>query len=338
MNFDKHTHFIAPEFVEAISKPDSPWQAKLIKKGDQPWIEHDQGYSYPLTPGFHSTAARLADMARTKLDMAAVSVSPTLFYYYASPTLALNVAIMTNDGLFALSKQHPEKFVGMGTLPMQSVDLATRELRRCVRDLGFRSIQIGSNVQGVQFDDPQYLPFFKECEALGVFVFFHPYYVGTKEMFTKYYLTNLYGNPLDTAMCVASLIFGGVLEKCPKLKVGFTHGGGFFPYQVGRLKHGYEVRNEPKVNGVHSPEKYLHQLYFDTIVFMNKQLRFLVDLAGADHVMLGTDYAFDMAEFAPVDFVSGAGLPPAQLKAVLGDNACELFGVGSAVGAAAKRG
>jgi aminocarboxymuconate-semialdehyde decarboxylase len=155
-------------------------------------------------------------------------------------------------------------------------------------------------------------------------------------MFTRYYLTNLYGNPLDTAMCVASLIFGGVLEKCPKLKVGFTHGGGFFPYQVGRLKHGYEVRNEPKVNGVHSPEKYLHQLYFDTIVFMDKQLRFLVELAGADHVMLGTDYAFDMAEFAPVDFVSGAGLAPAQLKAVLGDNARELFGVGSAVGAAGR--
>jgi aminocarboxymuconate-semialdehyde decarboxylase len=224
----------------------------------------------------------------------------------------------------------------MGTLPMQSVELATKELRRCVRDLGFKSIQIGSNVQGVQFDDPGFLPFFKECEALGVFVFFHPYYVGTKEMFTKYYLTNLYGNPLDTAMCVASLIFGGVLEKCPKLKVGFTHGGGFFPYQVGRLKHGYEVRNEPKVNGVHSPEKYLHQLYFDTIVFMDKQLRFLVEMAGADHVMLGTDYAFDMAEFSPVDFVSGAGLPPAQLKAVLGDNARELFGVGSAVGAAGR--
>ena len=333
MNFDMHTHYIAPEFVEAIQKPGSAWQAKLIQKNGEPWIEHEQGYSYPLTPGFHDTRARLADMASKKLDMAAVSVSPTLFYYWASPGLALDVAAMTNDGLFALSKQHPEKFVGMGTLPMQSLELATKELRRCVRDLGFRSIQIGSNVQGVQFDDPQFLPFFKECEALGVFVFFHPYYVGTKEMFTRYYLTNLYGNPLDTAMCAASLIFGGVLEKCPKLKVGFTHGGGFFPYQVGRLKHGYDVRNEPKVNGVRSPEKYLHQLYFDTIVFMDKQLRFLVEMAGSDHVMLGTDYAFDMAEFEPVDFVSGAGLAPAELKAVLGENARELFGVGAAVGA-----
>jgi aminocarboxymuconate-semialdehyde decarboxylase len=331
MNFDMHTHFIPPEFVEAISKPGSAWQARLIKKGDEPWIEHDQGYSYPLTPGFHDTAARLADMARNKLDMGAVSVSPTLFYYWAGPKLAMDVARMTNDGLFALAKTHPDKFVGMGTLPMQDLGLAIKELRRCAGELGFKSVQIGSNVQGVQFDDPQFLPFFKECEALGIFVFFHPYYVGTKDMFTKYYLTNLYGNPLDTAMCVASLIFGGVLEKCPNLKVGFTHGGGFFPYQIGRLKHGYEVRNEPKVNGVKSPEKYLHQLYFDTIVFMDQQLRFLVELTGADHVMLGTDYAFDMAEFAPVDFVSGVGLPSAQLKAVLGENACEVFGVCSPV-------
>ena len=327
MNFDMHSHFIPQEFVDAIAKPGSPWQAKLVQKEGQPWILHDQGYGYPLAPGFHDTKARLADMARTKLDMAAVSASPTIFYYYAEPKVALDIAKMTNDAICGLTKQHPDKFVGMGTLPMQDIDLAIKELRRCAQDLGFRSIQIGSNVQGVQFDDPGYLRFFKECEALGIFVFFHPYYVGTKEMFTKYYLTNLYGNPLDTAMCVASLIFGGVLEKCPKLKVGFTHGGGFFPYQLGRLMHGYEVRTEPKVNGVKSPEKYMHQLYFDTIVFVDRQLRFLVDMAGPDHVMLGTDYAFDMAEFAPVDFVQKSGLTPAQLKTVLTDNACQMFGV-----------
>jgi len=327
MNFDMHSHFIPQEFVEAISKPGSVWQAKLEKKGEEPWIVHDQGYGYPLSPGFHDTAARLADMARMKLDVAAVSVSPTLFYYYAKPKLALDLARLTNDAIYRLTKGRPDKFVGMGTLPMQDLDLTITELRRCAEDLGFRAILIGSNVEGKQFDDPQFLRFFKECEALEMFIFFHPYYVGTKEMFDKYYLTNLYGNPLDTAMVVASLIFGGVLDKCPSLKVGFTHGGGFFPYQIGRLKHGYEVRSEPKVNGAKSPERYMHQLYFDSIVFVDKQLQFLVDWAGADHVMLGTDYAFDMGEFAPVDFVRGAGLAAGQLKAVLADNACKMFGV-----------
>jgi aminocarboxymuconate-semialdehyde decarboxylase len=327
MNFDMHSHFIPQEFVDAIAKPGSTLQAKLVTKGDKPWVQHDQGYSYPLEPGFHDTKARLADMAKAKLDMAAVSAAPTIFYYYADSKLALDLARMTNNGIYGLTKEYPDKFVGMGTLPMQDLDLAITELRRCVQDLGFRSIQIGSNVLGVQFDDPKFLPFFKECEALDVFILFHPYYVGTREMFTKYYLTNLYGNPFDTAMCAASLIFGGVLDACPKLKVAFTHGGGFFPYQLGRLMHGYQVRSEPKVNNVKSPEKYMNQLYFDTITFMDAQLRFLVELAGADHVMLGTDYHFDMEESAPVDFVLGAGLTPAQQKAVLTDNACQIFGI-----------
>lgn len=337
MNFDMHSHFIAQEFIEAISKPGSAWQAKLVEKGEESWMVHDQGYTYPLSPGFYDTAARLADMARMKLDMAAVSVSPTLFYYWAEPKLALDVARMTNDAIYRLTKERPDKFVGMGTLPMQNVELAITELRRSVRDLGFKSILIGSNVEGNQFEDHQYLRFFKECEALDVFIFFHPYYVGTKGMFGNYYLTNLYGNPLDTAMVLASLIFGGVLDKCPNLRVGFTHGGGFFPYQIGRLKHGYEVRNEPKVNGAKSPERYLHQLYFDSIVFMDKQLRFLVDWAGAEHVMLGTDYAFDMGEFAPVDFVSGAGLATGQLQAVLSGSACKVFGVQASAEVSASR-
>lgn len=327
MNFDMHTHLIPPEFIEAIRKSGSRWQAKLESQGDETWLVHDQGYRYPLCPGFYDTAARLADMAKAKTEMAAVSLSPTLFYYWAEPKLALDMARLANDGIYALTRECPGKVVGIGTLPMQDLNLAIGELRRCARDLDFKAILIGSNVEGTQFDEPRFLPFFKECEALGLFVIFHPYYVGTKTMFTKYYLTNLYGNPLDTAMVIASLIFGGVLDQCPKLRVGFVHGGGFFPYQLGRLKHGYEVRNEPKVNGVKSPEKYMHQLYFDSVVFMNQQLRFLVDWAGADHVMLGSDYPFDMGDPAPVDFVSGAGLTPAQTGAVLSGTARKLFGL-----------
>jgi aminocarboxymuconate-semialdehyde decarboxylase len=333
MNFDMHTHMIPPEFIEAVSKPGSRWQAKLEKEGDETWVVHDQGYRYPLSPGFHDITARLADMARTRTDMAAVSLSPTLFLYWAEPKLALDMARMANDGIYALARHPSGKFSGIGTLPMQDLNLAMAELRRCARELGFKAILIGTNVEGAQFDDPQFLPFFKECEALGVFIIFHPYYVGAKPMFTKYYLTNLYGNPLDTGMVIANLIFGGVLDKCPKLKVGFVHGGGFFPYQIGRLKHGYEVRKEPKVNGAKSPEKYMHQLYFDSVVFMDKQLQFLVNWAGADHVMLGSDYPFDMQDFTPADFVSNAGLTPAETSAVLSGTAMDIFGVQARTGA-----
>jgi len=327
MNFDMHTHLIPPEFIEAVAKPGSRWQARLEKQGDEQWLVHEQGYRYLLNAGFYDTAARLADMAKTKTDMAAVSLSPTLFYYWAEPKLALDVAKMANDALYSVAKERPDKFVGIGTLPMQDLDLAGKELRRCAEQLGFRAILIGSNVEGTQFDDPHFLPFFKQCESLDVLVIFHPYYVGTKQMFAKYYLTNLYGNPLDTAMVAASLIFGGVLDQCPNLKMCFVHGGGFFPYQIGRLKHGYEVRDEPKVNRAKSPEKYLHQMYFDSVVFMEKQLRFLVDWAGADHVMLGSDYPFDMGDSAPADFVGGAGLTTVQTTAVLSGTARKLFGL-----------
>ncbi len=328
MNFDMHTHMIPQEFIEAIARPGSRWQARLEQRPDGPWVVHEQGYRYPLQPGFHQIPARLADMARMKLDMAAISLAPTLFYYWAEPMLGLEMARMANDGIRALTREHPDRFVGIGTLPMQDLKLAVEELRRCARDLGFRAILIGTNVEEDEYDDPKFLPFFKECEALGILVIFHPYYVGMKAMFTKYYLTNLYGNPLYTALAASSMIFGGVLDQCPKLKVGFVHGGGFFPYQIGRLKHGYEVRSEPKVNRAKSPEKYMHQLYFDSVLFMDKQLRFLVDWAGSDHVMLGSDYAFDMGDTAPAEFVRKAGLTPAQTDAVLSGTARTLFGVG----------
>ncbi len=327
MSFDIHSHFIAQEFLDLIAKTGSVWHTELQKRDDRTWVVHEQGYAYPLVRGFYDAGSRLADMARMKVDMAAVSASPTMFYYWAEPKLGLQVARLTNDGIHRLTREHPGKFVGMGTLPMQDLDLAIRELRRCVDELGFRAICIGSNVEGVQFDDPRFRPFFKECETRRVFVFFHPYISAGRRIFTKYYLTNLYGNPMDTAMTIASLIFGGVLEKCPALRVGFPHGGGFFPYQLGRLQHGYEVRHEPKANGTKSPEQYLNQIYFDSILFTHKPLRFLVELAGADHVMLGTDYAFDMGMSAPVEFIEGAGLPASQTQAILSGNACKLFGV-----------
>ncbi len=327
MNIDTHLHFIPEEYLEVISKPDSGWQAKLERRGDKTWLVQDTGYTYPLSPGFYDMDTRLEDMAKMKLDMAVVSVSPTLYYYWAEPQLALDIAKVINNAIYKMVKEHPDKFIGMATVPLQDIGLAIKELRRCVTDLGIKSIQIGSNVEGVQYDDPRFLPFFQECSALGVVVLMHPYYVVAKEVFRKYYLSNFYGFPLDGAMACVSLIFGGVLDKCPDLKVILTHGAGFFPYLFGRLTHGYNVRLEPKVNGAKSPDHYLNQLYFDTMVYGEKQLRFLVEFAGADHVIMGTDYAFDMAEAAPVDLVKRIGLPPRDQDLILGGNLRRLLGI-----------
>ncbi len=325
MKIDTHLHFIPKEYIKLVSKNNLKLQANIKEVDGNMWLTQDQGWSYPISKGFYDINVRLADMDKMKIDMAIVSVSPTLYYYWVEPQLGLEIAQMINNAIYDMVKSHPNKFIGMGTLPMQDIDIAIRELRRCVKYLGFKSIQIGSNVEGIQYDDPKFLSFFKECSELGVVVLMHPYYVLAKDLFRKYYLSNLYGFPLDGAMACTSLIFGGVLDKVPELKIILTHGAGFFPYLFGRLTHGYKVREEPKVNNIKSLNNYLNQLYFDTLVYDEKQLRFLVDFAGADHVLLGTDYAFDMAEVAPVDFVSKSGLTLEQQKLIYGDNISRLL-------------
>ena len=325
MKIDIHSHFLPQEFVAMLAEEKNDLQAKLVKKEGITWVCHDQGYTYPLLAGFYDPEARLKDMAEAGIDMAVLSVAPPLFYYWAEAKLAAKVARLVNNSIKEQVRAYPESFLGMGTVPMQDPALAVEELHYCVEELGFKAVQIGSNVEGEQYDDPKFLPFFKACDELQVLVTLHPYYVGAKGMFSKYYLTNLLGNPLDSTIAAASLIFGGVMEQCPGLKVCIVHGGGFLPYQFGRLAHGYKVRPEPKVKQVKAPDCYLKRIYFDTILFNEKALQYLVDFAGAGQVLMGTDYPFDMGEKDPVELVSRSGISPAEIPLILGANAESLL-------------
>jgi len=329
MNIDMHSHFIPEKFIQMARKGAPSLQVKIEKdlSGNE-LMHHDQGYAYPLLKGFFDPNQRIKDMDNARIDMSVLSSAPPLFYYWADSEIALDVAALINDSIKEIVDTYPDRFIGMGTIPMQNIDLAVNELRRCVNDLGFRSVQIGSNIEGKQLDDPQFLPFFKACNDLGVLVTLHPYYVGAKGALGKYYLTNLIGNPLDSVVAAASLIFGGVLGKCPDLKVCIVHGGGYFPYQFGRLEHGYKVRNEPKINGAKSPGSYLGQLYFDSILFDPGALDYLVKFAGFNHVVMGTDYPFDMGEASPVDLIESMECSLEKQKSILGENTARLLGVG----------
>ena len=328
MNIDIHSHSIPEKFIQMARKGDPSLQVKIEKdlSGNE-FMHHDQGYVYPLLKGFFDPDYRIKDMDKARIDIAVLSSAPPLFYYWVNSELALKVAALINNSIKEVVDTYPDRFAGMGTIPMQDTDLAVNELKRCVNDLGFKSVQIGSNIEGKQLDDPQFLPFFKACSELGVLVTLHPYYVGAKGALGKYYLTNLIGNPLDSVVAAASLIFGGVLEKCPNLKVCIVHGGGYFPYQFGRLEHGYKVRNEPKINDAKSPRSYLNQLYFDSILFDSDALDYLVKFAGIDHVVMGTDYPFDMGETSPVDFIESMGGSLEKQKSILGKNAAKLLGI-----------
>lgn len=324
-NIDIHSHYIPEKFISLISQPGNGYHARLIKKDNLDWINHDQGYTYPLLPGFTDPGQRIIDMDKAHIDLAVLSCAPPLFSYWLEPKLALALAQIVNDSIREVVNAYPERFVGMGTVPLNDVELAVEELERCKRDLGFRSVLIGTNVESKQYDEPEFLQFFETCQELDMMVNIHPYYIGDKEMFRKYYLTNLYGNPLDSALAITSLIFGGVFDRVPGLKVCVAHGGGFFPYQLGRLEQGHKMRPEPKINGARSPMNYKDNLYFDSLVFNPKALRFLIDIFGSSRVLLGTDYPFDMGEEAPLKFIKEVGLNPEEKEQILYHNAHKLF-------------
>jgi aminocarboxymuconate-semialdehyde decarboxylase len=235
---------------------------------------------------------------------------------------------LQNDTLAELAATHPDRFTALCSVPLQNGQRAVAELERAMNRRGFRGVEIGTNVDGRNLDDQALEPFWAAAAALDAFIFIHPF--NTLESVTPrlrpYYFNNLIGNPLDTAIAGASLIFGGVLERHPGLKVCLAHGGGHLPYQFGRLQHGFQVRREAKVRTARPPRDFLPLLYFDSLTHSAESLEFLVRLVGAERVLLGSDYPFDMANDQPVRAVEAvASLSSEEREAILFRNAERLL-------------
>lgn len=299
MKIDLHSHVIPARMIDAIAAEPKSFAARIEGEGDSRRVIHDQGYVYPLFQEFHDVDAKLASMDRKGLDVSAISPAPPMFYYWADADLALKVAGLVNDGVADMVAGRPERLRGMATVPMQHPDAAVAELERVVREHGFKAVEIGTSIEGAQLAEERFRPLLRRASELGVFVFAHPYYVGSKTGLECYYLTNLIGNPLDTTVAVANLMFSGVLEELPELKMLLAHGGGFTPYQIGRLAHGHKVRAETHAVTRTDPRELLRRFYFDSLVFEPQALRYLIDLVGADRIAIGTDSPFDMADENP---------------------------------------
>src|SRR5690606_780 len=300
MRIDLHSHVIPPTMIDAIEADPGAFQARIEGEGDSRRIVHDQGYVYPMFREFFDPEAKIETMDRRGLDVSVISPAPPMFYYWANADLALKVAGLVNDGVGEMVANHEQRLRGMATIPMQHPDAAVAELERAVREYGFKAVEIGTSIEGEQLADSRFRPVLRRAAELGVFVFAHPYYVGAKSGLSDYYLTNLIGNPLDTAVCVSNLIFGGVMDELPELRVLLAHGGGFTPYQIGRLVHGHKVRQEARVHTNTDPKSLLKRFYFDSLVFDPEALRYLIDLVGADHIVIGTDTPFDMRDDDPL--------------------------------------
>ena len=300
MRIDVHSHVIPRRVVEAIAERPKAFLARIEGGDGDRRVVHDAGYRYPLFAEFYDPEAKLTSMDRKGIDVAVISPAPPMFNYdWPDPDRALEAARLVNDGVAEMVAAHPARLRGMATLPMQHPDAAVAELERVVKTHGFRAVEIGTSIEGRQLAEPDFRPVLRRAQDLGVFVFAHPYYVGVKAGLERYYLTNLVGNPLDTAVMVANLMFGGVLDELPGLKVCLAHGGGFLPYQIGRLGHGHAVRPEPRELTASSPRDLLRRFYYDNLVFEPLAIRYLIDLVGADRVAIGTDSPFDMGDEHP---------------------------------------
>jgi aminocarboxymuconate-semialdehyde decarboxylase len=271
---------------------------------------------------------KIRDMDEKGIGFYLLSSTPFAFFYEIEEELAVELARYENDHLSEMVKKYPDRFAAIATLPMHIPSEALKELERAVKQLGLRGIEIGSHIGKRELGDEAFWPVYEALEALNVPIFIHPHHVAGLDRLQDFYLNNLIGNPLDTTIAATKLIFSGVLEKYPGLKFILAHGGGQFPFIIGRIEHGYEVRPEPKEKIHRPPREFLKNFYFDTITHNPDALRYLIAFAGSDHVLLGSDYPYDMGDPDPVGTVSGLkGIKAADRKKILRENAVSLFGL-----------
>lgn len=278
-----------------------------------------------IGPKLNGVDARLADMDRLGVDVQAISPSPGQYYYYAPPEVGREAAQQVNDGIADAVARHPDRLVGMGSVPLQNTQMAIEEMRRCVSSLGLRGIEINSHVNGRELADEAFRPFFAAAEELGILLFMHPLGFTHGERLADHYLDNIIGNPLESAIALSHLIFGGVLDAHPGLKLCVAHGGGFLPGYWGRMDHAFRAREDCREHISCKPSSYLRKVWLDTLVFDQDELDCLVATHGADRLCLGTDYPFDMAEPDPVGFHHR--LPDDARRKILGANAADLLGL-----------
>ncbi|HKQ98919.1 MAG TPA: amidohydrolase family protein [Candidatus Polarisedimenticolia bacterium] len=326
---DLHTHILPPDLPDLsarygcggfvhLERGASPGRGRMMLDGklfrevpDTTW----------------DPARRIEECDRLGVDLQVLSTVPVMFNYWAEPEHGLDLARRLNDHLAATVAAHPKRFAGLATLPLQAPDLAVRELERVSRDLGLDGVQIGTHVNGANLDDPALFPVFEAAQDLGAAIFVHPWDMLAPERMRRFWLPWLVGMPAELALAITSLLFAGVLERLPRLRIAFAHGGGAFPGTIGRIAHGFEARPDLCATQTRTPPRaMLARLYVDSLVHDEDTLRALLRLFGPERIALGTDYPFPLGETEPGALIRSLGdLPAAARARMLGGTALEFL-------------
>ena len=284
---DVHSHVLPREIITEIRQRPRDYQMRVEGAGAQEMFVRDDRHGTPIYAEFHDADAKVEGMDRRGIDISVISVTPVVFFYWLAADAGLAAARVMNDGIARMAAARPDRLRGMATLPMQDPDAAIAELERVVKEHGFRSVELGCRIRGELLAEEKFRPVLKRAQELGVFIFTHPYIAGSLPAdLGCYYLGNLAAMPFDTALMAAHLMFSGALDELPDLKIVLAHGGGHLPYQIGRLAHGHRVRKEARAKTNNSPRELLRRFYFDALTHDAGALRFLIDKAGADRVVI----------------------------------------------------
>ena len=300
---DVHAHYFPQTFLDLVEKhgPAHGFEYRMVE-GKGPQFKHGHLTTGPVGPKFVDLDARLAAMDEQGVSVHALSLSQPMVYW-ADGDLAKRLAETYNDTLARAHEQHPRRLIGLATLPMHEPALAVKEVERAAQLPGIRGFYIATQIRGRDLSDAAFLPVYERIDATGLPLFLHPVEVIGHQRLAAYYLTNLLGNPFESAIAAAHLIFGGVLDRFPGLVVCLPHSGGAFPWLVGRLNRGWEKRADLK-HVKQSPLEYLRRFYYDTVGYSDHVLEYLVRVIGADRVLMGSDYCFPIAYEQPVKVVA----------------------------------
>lgn len=309
LKIDTHAHILPRDWPNLAEKYGDDRFPVIVHTDDRHRIYKDGKFFREIWPNTWDPELRIADYAKFGVQVQVISTVPVLFSYWAKASQALELHRHLNDHTAEICRSHPRHYAGIGTVPLQSPTLAIQELQRCVEQLGLSGVQIGSHVENWNLDAPELFPFFEAAADLGAAILVHPWDMMGRETMPKYWLPWLVGMPAEQSRAACCLILGGVLERLPDLRVCLAHGGGSFPYTIGRIEHGFRMRPDlVATDNARSPREYFDRLFFDSCVHDPQALRYLVDVAGIDRVMLGTDYPFPLGEQEP-----GSGIAALKL-------------------------